>query len=57
MITAGELYAADTRRCRSPRTSRLPGSGGPAAYFVEYVKQQLIDDVRRRPRSSAAGSR
>jgi penicillin-binding protein 1A len=43
MITAGELAAADHAPLPKPEDVRLPGTGGPAAYFVEYVKQQLID--------------
>ena len=31
------------RRCRSPRTSTCPATRGPAQYFVDYVKQQLVD--------------
>ncbi len=43
MITTGELAAADHQPLPKPEDVHLPGSGGPAAYFVEYVKQQLID--------------
>ena len=43
MITAGEMSAADHAPLPKPAEVRLPGSGGPASYFVEYVKQQLID--------------
>ena len=32
-----------TRRCPSRTDVRLPGTEGPAQYFVNYVKQQLID--------------
>ena len=31
------------RRCRSPRTCTCPGRAGRAQYFVDYVKQQLVD--------------
>ena len=31
------------RRCPSPEDVHLPGTEGPAQYFVNYVKQQLID--------------
>jgi penicillin-binding protein 1A len=43
MITAGELAAADHAPLPKPESVHLPGSRGPAAFFTEYVKQQLID--------------
>ncbi len=43
MITAGEMSAADHAPLPKAEDIHLPGSGGPASYFVEYVKQQLID--------------
>ena len=36
------------RRCRGRRTSGCPGTQGPAQYFVNYVKDQLIATLRRR---------
>ena len=41
-ITAGEQAAADHARLPKAEDVRLPGGGGPAPYFAEYVKQQLI---------------
>ena len=43
MITAGEMAAADHAPLPKPDEVQLPGSAGPASYFTEYVKQQLID--------------
>ena len=36
------------RRCRARRTCRFPGIQGPAPYFVNYVKQQLIEQYGTR---------
>jgi len=48
MLAQGEISARDLRRASRaplPRASdvRLPGIEGPAPYFVNYVKQQLIE--------------
>jgi penicillin-binding protein 1A len=40
-ITRALFRAANTKPL--PRHVRLPGTEGPAQYFVNYVKQQLID--------------
>ena len=46
---AGEDHASATssartaRRCRGRRTSACPGTGGKAQYFVNYVKDQLVE--------------
>ena len=53
-ITYNEFRLANRRRSRSPTTSVSPGTRGPAQYFVDYVKQQLVDRYGR-ARSSAAG--
>ena len=51
---AGEDHARATSReregCPSPQPEdiRLPGTRGPAPYFLNYVKDQLVDAVRRR---------
>ncbi len=38
------VYANATRRpMPSPQSIRLPGNQGPAQYFANYVKQQLVD--------------
>jgi penicillin-binding protein 1A len=40
----GAVYADATRRpMPSPQSIRLPGDQGPAQYFANYVKQQLVD--------------
>jgi penicillin-binding protein 1A len=44
MITAGEFHVADVAPLPKPKDIQLPGSRGPAGYFAEYVKQQLIDE-------------
>ena len=47
MITAGEMSRGRSRAAAEGRgASTCRGAGGPAAYFAEYVKQQLIDDLR-----------
>ena len=45
-----------TRRSRSAEDIRLPGTQGPAQYFVNYVKDQLVAKYGAGG-SSAAGSR
>ena len=42
LITKGELDRAARAPLPRPGDVRLPGTRGPAAYFAEYVKQQLI---------------
>jgi penicillin-binding protein 1A len=42
-ITAVELHTAASAALPSPTSVRLPGTEGPAQYFVNYVKQQLVD--------------
>ena len=42
-ITAEELHTATSAALPSPGSVRLPGTSGPAQYFVNYVKQQLVD--------------
>ena len=53
-ISAREYADALNAPLPKPDDVRLPGTEGPAQYFVNYVKQQLIDRTAR-PRSSAAG--
>ncbi|MBA3734155.1 MAG: PBP1A family penicillin-binding protein [Actinobacteria bacterium] len=53
MLAQGEISARDLRRAaRSPLPKasdvRLPGIEGPAPYFVNYVKQQLIEQYGTR---------
>ena len=49
LITPPTSSHAPTRR-RAPPAGRPPaGDAGPAQYFVNYVKQQLIDRLRLRP--------
>jgi penicillin-binding protein 1A len=43
-ITPSEFRAADREPLPDPGGVRLPGTQGPAPYFTNYVKQQLIDD-------------
>ena len=43
MITRREFRAALRIRLPTPDDVRLPGTQGPAGYFVNYVKQLLID--------------
>ena len=43
LITEQELRAANSTPMPSPDSVSLPESRGPAGYFAEYVKQQLID--------------
>jgi penicillin-binding protein 1A len=41
-ISAAELAAADNTPLPRPEDVRPPGKQGPAAYFVNYVKDQLV---------------
>ncbi len=43
-ITQEQLVDADAERVPLPEDVKLPGTEGPAQYFVNYVKQQLIDE-------------
>ena len=48
MLEQGKITPADYRRADgaelpAPDTVRLPGTGGQAQYFVNYVKDQLVD--------------
>ena len=43
-ITRQQLVDADREPLPLPEDVRLPGTEGPAQYFVNYVKQQLIDE-------------
>ena len=43
-ITQEQLEQADKTALPAPDTVRLPGTEGPAQHFVNYVKQQLIDE-------------
>ena len=42
-ITRAQYRAADAKPLPRPHAVRLPGKEGPAQYFVNYVKQQLIE--------------
>jgi penicillin-binding protein 1A len=42
-IAEREYAAARTAPLPKPSSVRLPGTQGPAPYFVNYVKQQLVD--------------
>jgi penicillin-binding protein 1A len=42
-ITLAQLDKADATPLPDPDEVRLPGTEGPAQHFVNYVKQQLID--------------
>jgi penicillin-binding protein 1A len=42
-ITARELQTAISAALPPPESIHLPGTQGPAQYFVNYVKQQLVD--------------
>jgi penicillin-binding protein 1A len=42
-ITYNEYRRANRTPLPMPEDIRLPGTRGPAQYFVDYVKQQLID--------------
>ena len=43
-ITLAQLDEADSTPLPDPEKVRLPGIEGPAQHFVNYVKQQLIDE-------------
>ena len=43
-ITQAQLEQADRAPLPDPEDVRLPGIEGPAQHFVNYVKQQLIDE-------------
>jgi penicillin-binding protein 1A len=43
-ITYNEYRLANRTPLPMPEDIRLPGTRGPAQYFVDYVKQQLIDE-------------
>ena len=42
-ITMADYRRASTAELASPEDVRLPGTRGPAAYFVNYVKDQLVE--------------
>jgi penicillin-binding protein 1A len=44
MITPGQYAEANATKLPKPEEVRLPGTEGPAQHFVNYVKQQLIDE-------------
>ena len=44
MITPGQYAQANAAKLPKPEDVRLPGTEGPAQHFVNYVKQQLIDE-------------
>src|SRR5688500_17091491 len=43
-ITQAQYAKADRAPLPDPEDVRLPGTEGPAQHFVNYVKQQLIDE-------------
>jgi penicillin-binding protein 1A len=43
-ISQSQLREADAEPLPDPDDVRLPGTEGPAQYFVNYVKQRLIDE-------------
>jgi penicillin-binding protein 1A len=43
-ITRAEYWRADHEPLPEPADIRLPGIQGPAPYFTNYVKQQLVDE-------------
>ena len=43
-ITLRQLEDADAEDVPRPEDVRLPGSEGPAQYFANYVKQQLVEE-------------
>ena len=43
LITPRELHVALSAALPSPSSIHLPGTQGPAPYFVNFVKQQLVD--------------
>ena len=44
MITPAQYAKANAVKLPKPDDVRLPGTEGPAQHFVNYVKQQLIDE-------------
>ena len=44
MITQAQFVEANAAKLPKPENVRLPGTEGPAQHFVNYVKQQLIDE-------------
>jgi penicillin-binding protein 1A len=44
MITPEQYAQANATKLPKPEDVRLPGTEGPAQHFVNYVKQQLIDE-------------
>ncbi len=42
-ITADELHVANSAALPPADSVHLPGTTGPAQYFVNYIKQQLVD--------------
>jgi penicillin-binding protein 1A len=52
VITRSAFFEADRTPLPKPEDIRLPGTQGPAQYFVNYVKQQLVD---RYPSSQVFG--
>jgi penicillin-binding protein 1A len=52
LITRSAFFEADRTPLPKPEDVRLPGTQGPAQYFVNYVKQQLVD---RYPSSQVFG--
>ena len=52
LITRRAFVEADEAPLPKPEEIRLPGTQGPAQYFVNYVKQQLVD---RYPSSQVFG--
>src|SRR5262249_9928969 len=45
-ITYNEYRVANRTLLPKPEDIRLPGTRGPAQYFVDYVKQQLVDGCK-----------
>jgi penicillin-binding protein 1A len=45
-ITYNEYRLANRTPLPKPEDIRLPGTRGPAQYFVDYVKQQLVDGCK-----------
>jgi penicillin-binding protein 1A len=52
LVTRRAFLEADRTPLPQPEDIRLPGTQGPAQYFVNYVKQQLVD---RYPSSQVFG--
>ena len=49
-ISRRQFRRADALRCPVREDVRLPGTQGPAPYFVNYVKDAARRELRRRPR-------